>query len=270
MVTPLLAAALAACGLPTDRGTPVAEVPTPDEQLLGPPDPAPEEVRDAAAYQEGAIIEGPLVAVVTGTRSHPEIAGRVVLTPDAEDTVQVDSRVVGLPPGEHGYQVHVRGDCSDPAGRSVGGLLAFDQLPRYHDNPQLDIGTATAPEGAPRRGPPGTSEVITSPGQVPVEETRKPTRGSTIPSEPEQPYPRPAPVVTDMPATALDGNLGELVAGEDGLATHSATVRGLYPDNIGYLVGRSVVIHAQGNDPTVQSGDAGEPIACGVLVEPAG
>lgn len=270
MVSVVLPVVFAACGLPNEQGTPQNEVPTPDEQLLGPTEPAPREVRDAAAFQEGALVEGPLVAVINGTPAYPDIAGRVLLTPHEEHTVRVDARVVGLPPGRHGYHVHVRGDCSDPAGESVGGHLAFDRLPRHHDDPQLDIGVASAPEGGPPVGPPGTEPLTTSPGQVVLPDGPERTTGHSTLPEP-RPIPTPVPIpVTTPPRAEIQGNLGELVASEEGAATHSEIVRGLYPDNVGHLVGRSVVIHAEGNDPSSPTGDAGPPIACGVLVLPAG
>lgn len=64
----------------------------------------------------------------------------------------------------------------------------------------------------------------------------------------------------------ITGNLGDLVPGEDGKATGetmlpTATLHGPYS-----IVGRSVVVHEQRNDPSQPPiGGAGGRIACGVI-----
>lgn len=69
----------------------------------------------------------------------------------------------------------------------------------------------------------------------------------------------------------ITGNLGELVADDQGVATHralipEATLQGEYT-----LLGRSVVIHAKPNDATQPPiGAAGDRLACGVIGVSAG
>ncbi|MEZ4334737.1 MAG: superoxide dismutase family protein [Myxococcota bacterium] len=64
----------------------------------------------------------------------------------------------------------------------------------------------------------------------------------------------------------ITGNLGELVANENGVATieeklETARLQGPYS-----IVGRSVIVHASGNDPeSPPIGAAGARVACGVI-----
>lgn len=69
-----------------------------------------------------------LVATVHGTPENPKIHGAVHFRRTG-DTVSVTSDVQGLPAGEHGYHVHVYGDCSAPASKSMGPHLDFAGLP---------------------------------------------------------------------------------------------------------------------------------------------
>ena len=71
------------------------------------------------------------------------------------------------------------------------------------------------------------------------------------------------------PAASIDritGNLGEISVDESGQVTHStiieeATLSGDYS-----IIGRSVIVHAQGNDPdSPPIGAAGSRLACGVI-----
>ncbi len=65
----------------------------------------------------------------------------------------------------------------------------------------------------------------------------------------------------------ITGNLGELVADSSGHAVLDADVPRAELEGDRSIVGRAVVVHARGNDPTVTpSGDAGARIACGVIV----
>jgi len=60
------------------------------------------------------------------------VAGTLSLTPE-KDGVRIAGSITGLAPGEHGFHVHEKGDCSAPDGSSAGG----------HFNP------AGAPHGKP-------------------------------------------------------------------------------------------------------------------------
>lgn len=72
------------------------------------------------------------------------------------------------------------------------------------------------------------------------------------------------PGAATTPSPAVDGNLGELVA-KDGSSQTTAIVPNLSPEDLPSLVGRAVVIHEHGNMAETPSGDAGAPIACGVI-----
>jgi len=64
----------------------------------------------------------------------------------------------------------------------------------------------------------------------------------------------------------ITGNLGELRAGEDGKARHSGRVERARLIGPKSIIGRSVVVHARGNDPgSPPIGAAGPRVACGVI-----
>jgi len=49
--------------------------------------------------------------------------------------VAVDARVAGLTPGNHGFHIHEKGDCSSGDGMSAGGH--FNPLGKPHGNPAV-------------------------------------------------------------------------------------------------------------------------------------
>jgi Cu-Zn family superoxide dismutase len=49
------------------------------------------------------------------------------------DTVLVTARVIGLSPGNHGFHIHEKGDCSSGDGMSAGGH--FNPFGKPHGNP---------------------------------------------------------------------------------------------------------------------------------------
>ena len=61
--------------------------------------------------------------------------GRVTLRERGE-RIQVDVRVAGLAPGEHGLHIHAAGKCEPPAFTSAGGHLNPTNLHHGHRNPQ--------------------------------------------------------------------------------------------------------------------------------------
>lgn len=64
----------------------------------------------------------------------------------------------------------------------------------------------------------------------------------------------------------ITGNLGELEAGDDGEARHSATLDLARLGGPKSIVGHAVVVHARGNDPeSPPIGAAGARVACGVI-----
>jgi Cu-Zn family superoxide dismutase len=70
-------------------------------------------------------------AAVEPTQGH-QVKGTITFTPVA-DGVRVVADLTGLTPGDHGFHIHEKGDCSAPDGTSAGG----------HFNP------GNSPHGAP-------------------------------------------------------------------------------------------------------------------------
>lgn len=64
----------------------------------------------------------------------------------------------------------------------------------------------------------------------------------------------------------ITGNLGELEADDSGRAVLEAVIPRAELEGARSIVGRAVVVHAQGNDPRqTPDGGAGDRIACGVI-----
>lgn len=70
----------------------------------------------------------------------------------------------------------------------------------------------------------------------------------------------------DESVKIITGNLGELTADAEGRFVHQTRVPHAQLQGPFSILGRSVVIHAEGNDPSVTpDGGAGARIACGVI-----
>lgn len=70
----------------------------------------------------------------------------------------------------------------------------------------------------------------------------------------------------DTSVKMITGDLGELVIDREGRATHQTRVPEARLQGPFSLIGRSVVVHAKGNDPSKPpDGGAGDRIACGVI-----
>jgi Cu-Zn family superoxide dismutase len=166
-----------------------------------------------------------LVATVSGDAAHKDIKGTVTFRMQGGNTL-VDTQVTGLPKGEHGYHVHMYGDCSDLGTKSPGEHLDF----------HAGMGGAT--------GSNMPSTMGTGSGS-----------GSAMPMN------TPATDMADASGSHVIGNLGEFEADASGHASGSRTVDA----RLRQLLGRGVVIHEKGNDDTKPDGAAGAPIACGVI-----
>jgi Cu-Zn family superoxide dismutase len=68
------------------------------------------------------------LAATTGNAA----TGSVAFTPNG-DRVRVLARISGLAPGQHGFHIHDKGDCSAPDGMSAGGH--FNPTGKAHGNP---------------------------------------------------------------------------------------------------------------------------------------
>lgn len=62
---------------------------------------------------------GAAIAVMHGTAGHADITGTVHFMPTA-DGLAYTANAHGLPPGMHGYHIHLYGDCSSADGKSAG------------------------------------------------------------------------------------------------------------------------------------------------------
>jgi superoxide dismutase, Cu-Zn family len=180
------------------------------------------------------------VATVRGSPKYPSLRGTVTFRP-SPGGVQVESRVDGLPAGPHGYHVHVYGDCSDPAAKTMGAHLDFRAIPG---------GGCAGPMGSPPAG----ADTPATPGAMP---TTPPTPGgpggTTGGGEP-----------AGVMESRIHGNLGQLTGGKS-TASGTETLP-LSDEQLQMLVGRAVVIHAAANDEgQPPDGGAGDPIACGVI-----
>ena len=132
--TSLLAAA--SCGkdsAPAKGEAPTAKA-TPQES---PPPPAPPPAPDfIAAPAPRAIAK---IAPASGSKVSGVV--RIVDTGvgnDGPGQVEVEAELTGLPPGDHGFHIHEKGDCSAPDATSAGGH--FNPASAAHGDP-----TTTAP-----------------------------------------------------------------------------------------------------------------------------
>lgn len=121
----------------TGSGSP-SPSPTPVTEQAGSP------VATPAASPAGAA--GLSSATVAPTQGN-EVRGTVSFDP-AEGGVRMTANLEGLPPGEHGFHIHVNGDCSAPDGSSAGDHFNPTQHP--HGAPDApphhmgDLGNITA------------------------------------------------------------------------------------------------------------------------------
>ena len=69
-----------------------------------------------------------------------QVEGRVVFKVE-DGGVRVTAHLKGLKPGEHGFHVHEKGDCSAPDGSSAGGHFNPDNQPHgAPDSPKRHVG----------------------------------------------------------------------------------------------------------------------------------
>ncbi len=196
------ALALPACSKKkTDQGTqPAAKsVEQPPATPVATPAAAPMPFIDPGAATPESVTKA--VAVLAPTQGR-ETHGVIHFAQAPGGGVDVTAEVEGLPPGKHGYHIHVLGDCSAADGTSAGTHFNF--------------------AGSSMKPPPDIKRIT--------------------------------------------GNLGELDAGKEGKATAKtnlpkASLQGPYS-----LIGRAVIIHEKGNDPSQPPiGAAGSRLACGVI-----
>jgi Cu/Zn superoxide dismutase len=186
-----------------------------------------------------------LVATVSGGPKHKNIQGVVTFRMQGGNTL-VDAKVDGLPKGEHGYHVHVFGDCSALDAKSPGEHLDF----------HAGMGGMGGPPGS-NMPPSTTGGAVGTLAGTGTGTGIGTGSGSGVPKSLHT-------TATDMAGTDgthVMGNLGELQPDASGHAAASRTVDA----RLRQLLGRAVVIHEKGNDETKPDGAAGDPIACGVI-----
>lgn len=85
--------------------------------------------RAEAAAGSNASQRGKLLATATlGAASGSDVRGAINFY-QSGDTVRVEAQVTGLTPGEHGFHIHEKGDCSAPDASSAGGHFNPDGMP---------------------------------------------------------------------------------------------------------------------------------------------
>ncbi len=87
------------------------------------------------------------VAKLAGTKGHEGVTG-TILFDEVTGGVKVTAHVEGLTPGDHGFHIHEKGDCSAPDATSAGGH--FNPGGHKHGAPDAgehhegDLGNLTA------------------------------------------------------------------------------------------------------------------------------
>ncbi|MBL4634834.1 MAG: superoxide dismutase family protein [Kofleriaceae bacterium] len=98
---------------------------TPDEKA--PEEAAKPVATDSAEVKASATIE---------SKSGSKVTGSISFTMKG-DKVWVEAKLTGLTPGEHGFHVHEKGDCSSPDGKSAGGH--FNPSSVDHGGPDMEM-----------------------------------------------------------------------------------------------------------------------------------
>src|SRR5262245_24762235 len=103
-----------------------------------------QETRPTSQVLPGAKEESKLSSLVTvhlQPTSGNNVSGTVVFTPVEQGGVRVTADMMGLTPGDHGFHIHDRGDCSAPDASSAGGHFNPTAMPHAGpDAPQHHVG----------------------------------------------------------------------------------------------------------------------------------
>jgi Cu-Zn family superoxide dismutase len=89
-------------------------------------------------------------AQMVGTKGHETVKGTVSFE-EKDGKVVATAAISGLTPGDHGFHIHEKGDCSAPDGASAGGH--FNPSGHKHGSPDMaehhegDLGNLTADAG---------------------------------------------------------------------------------------------------------------------------
>lgn len=129
---PLLFIALAACqpageqGEESQQEEPAREQPAREE----PPASAPSAGGGQAAPQSDVAAESAEAEILA---TEGQNTGGVIRFTRSGDAVRIQGTVTGLTPGEHGFHIHAKGDCSAPDATSAGDH--FNPLGHPHGGP---------------------------------------------------------------------------------------------------------------------------------------
>lgn len=78
-----------------------------------------EQVREQPAQPAAATAEGAVAVAKMNPTQGSQVSGTVTFTKTAKGA-QVVAELMGLTPGEHGFHIHEKGDCSAPDAKSAG------------------------------------------------------------------------------------------------------------------------------------------------------
>lgn len=92
-------------------------------------EPPPEQAQSASAPSDGKSAR----AALSATRGH-EASGSVRFEGEQDGLIRVSGTITGLAPGEHGFHIHRKGDCSAPDATSAGGH--FNPTDERHGGPR--------------------------------------------------------------------------------------------------------------------------------------
>jgi superoxide dismutase, Cu-Zn family len=123
---------------PAETPPPAAETPPAGEAPAGQP---------AAGGEPAAAGGGGMAVAEMKPASNSKVSGTITFTEkDGKSEVAIDLK--GLTPGEHGFHIHEKGDCSSPDAKSAGGHFNPDSkqhgapdAPEHHAG---DFGNVTA------------------------------------------------------------------------------------------------------------------------------
>jgi Cu-Zn family superoxide dismutase len=146
-----MSAAAAACGGKSSSAPTTPSEPAQTTEAAPPAEPAtPEAPTEEAKPAEPAPPPAPKKAVAKlepTKKTKSKVTGTIEFT-EVDGGVEVVANVEGLTPGDHGYHVHEKGDCSAPDAASAGGH--FNPSQHKHGGPEAeehhegDFGNLTA------------------------------------------------------------------------------------------------------------------------------
>ena len=143
-----MSAAVAACGGKKSSAPTTPAEPAPPTETAAPTEPAApvEEAKPAEPAPPPAPKKATAKLEPT-KKTKSKVTGTIEFT-EVEGGVEVVANVEGLTPGDHGYHVHEKGDCSAPDATSAGGHFNPNNhkhgAPDAEEHHEGDFGNLTA------------------------------------------------------------------------------------------------------------------------------